>query len=121
VTASCGGDDDSNAESERFECIQAAQAEASADAVIGFYERGELGDAGEVQAQIEAIPTPGFDAESFLTGEGRMLAWGEMNDRQRATFDAWKRTHAVQNVVEEQEQRAVRLAREQARASCPDA
>ena len=119
--AGCGGDENGQtARDARFVCIQEAQAKASADAVADFYERGELGTAEEVERQLRSVPTPGFEPASFLTPEGRMLAWSEMSDGQQATFDAWKRTHRVQNVVEEAELRAVRDARERAQETCPE-
>lgn len=122
VLAACGGEDDFDARRDaRYKCIQDAQTEAGARVVAGFYARGALGDARAVEAQLKTMVTPGFETESFLTREGRILSWRKMNDGQRATFDIWKRTDAVQNVVEKAEFRAIRRARERARASCPPA
>jgi hypothetical protein len=120
LAAGCGGDENGHAADDaRFVCIQEAQAEASASVVARFYRQGELGSAQEVERELRRVSTPGFEPVSFLTSEGRMLAWSEMNDGQQATFDAWKRTHRVQSVVEEDELRAVRDARERAEETCP--
>jgi hypothetical protein len=120
LAAGCGGDENGEAADDaRFVCIQEAQANASAAVVARFYGQGDLGSAQEVEGQLRGVSTPGFEPVSFLTPEGRMLAWSEMNDGQQATFDAWKRTHRVQSVVEEAELRAVRDARERAEETCP--
>jgi hypothetical protein len=120
--AGCGGDENGQAADDaRFVCIQEAQAKASAAVVARFYEQGAFGSAKDVEHELRSVPTPGFEPVSFLTPRGRMLAWSEMSDGQQATFDAWKRTHRVQEVVEEEELRAVRDARERAQETCPEA
>jgi hypothetical protein len=119
LTGGCSGEEDGRAEAQtRFECMQEAQAQASVEVVDRYVREGKLGTRSEIEREIEAVESPGFEPESFLDERGRVVPRARMTDDQRATFDAWKNTDEVQDVIGRAEQRALRLAREQARARC---
>jgi hypothetical protein len=69
--------------------------------IAGYYENDTLGSQEQIERQLTQLDTPGFEPESFFDGNGDIVPYGDMNDAQQATFDAWKRTHHVQTVVED--------------------
>jgi hypothetical protein len=70
-------------------------------AVVGsYFERGELGTADDIRADIRRLPdTEGFDPKPFFDRHGDLLSYDAMDTDQRLTFEAWLRTHEVQEVV----------------------
>jgi len=120
LSAGCGGQDDADDEAQaRFECIQEAQAEASIEVVNEHLVEGDLGSGRLIEREIRQLDSPGFEPVSFLTPQGRVLELDQMTDAQRATFETWKATDRIQNVIQDDEQRAISLAREEAESSCP--
>jgi hypothetical protein len=120
LSAGCSGEDDGRAESDaRFACLLAAEARASAGVVSRYLAQGKLGTRSEIDRAIRAMDSPGYEPVSFLTSQSKLVPLEQMTDAQRATFEDWKATDPVQNVIHRAERRAINLALEQARSTCP--
>jgi hypothetical protein len=115
LTTGCAGEDDGRAEGDaRLACLLDAEARASAGVVARYLAEGKLGTRRQIEREIKALDSPGFEPVSFLTANSRMVPLDRMSADQRATFETWTATDRVQDVIDRAESRAIRLEQEKA-------
>jgi hypothetical protein len=78
VVAGCGG----KSKSDQYACMLRLQGEASRQAIVSMYKRGQLGTAEQLRREVgESVP--------FVDASGHIVSYGAMDSTHRLTFDNW--------------------------------
>jgi hypothetical protein len=114
----CGGPSQAQREA-RQECIDNAVDRAEAASIQQAFRDGRIGTAAAIRRSLPAAEKVAtWKVESFLSADGTMIPWPQLNSQQQRTFLWWADSGQVTETVFQEATDASLRAKEAAETSC---